>query len=408
MIKFPTILDDIMMAQQPILNRTKEIFGYELLFRGNDALNANIFNGDTATSQVIVNLCIGITKLESQLRKPFFINMTTELILSDAFFPVDPYHVYIEILENQKLTPEFVIALKKWRSAGYRFVLDDYQFDDAYKVLLPWVSIVKIDVLATHPKKYIKQIADLKVRGLILLAEKVENLEMFELCKNLGFDLFQGYFLQRPEIIKGKKIDSSIQSAIKLVNALQNKDISIETITGLVSNNPKLSYQLLRILNSSMCGVPKTVVSIREAVILLGLVKLKKWALLIVLSSSTNQPQALLKVLLTRGRCCQLLAESKKSSLNDSAFMVGLMSGIDAVFNVERSIILEKIALDRNSRAAIMTQHGELGAYLSQTLSYEEQNWANIDPMPSSEKRILNRAFLSAMLWSNEVVNSIN
>jgi EAL and modified HD-GYP domain-containing signal transduction protein len=408
MIKFPTILDDIMMAQQPILNRTKEIFGYELLFRGNDALNANIFDGDTATSQVIVNLCIGITKLESQLRKPFFINMTTELILSDAFFPVDPYHVYIEILENQKLTPEFVIALQKWRSAGYRFVLDDYQFDDAYKVLLPWVSIVKIDVLATHPKKYIKQIADLKVRGLILLAEKVENLEMFELCKNLGFDLFQGYFLQRPEIIKGKKIDSSIQSAIELVNALQNKDISIETITGLVSNNPKLSYQLLRILNSSMCGVPKTVVSIREAVILLGLVKLKKWALLIVLSSSTNQPQALLKVLLTRGRCCQLLAESKKSSLIDSAFMVGLMSGIDAVFNVERSIILEKIALDRNSRAAIMTQHGELGAYLSQTLSYEEQNWANIDPMPSSEKRTLNRAFLSAMLWSNEVVNSIN
>jgi EAL and modified HD-GYP domain-containing signal transduction protein len=408
MIKFPTILDDIMMAQQPILNRTKEIFGYELLFRGNDALNANIFDGDTATSQVIINLCIGITKLESQLRKPFFINMTTELILSDAFFPVDPYHVYIEILENQKLTPEFVIALQKWRSAGYRFVLDDYQFDDAYKVLLPWVSIVKIDVLATHPKKYIKQIADLKVRGLILLAEKVENLEMFELCKNLGFDLFQGYFLQRPEIIKGKKIDSSIQSAIELVNALQNKDISIETITGLVSNNPKLSYQLLRILNSSMCGVPKTVVSIREAVILLGLVKLKKWALLIVLSSSTNQPQALLKVLLTRGRCCQLLAESKKSSLIDSAFMVGLMSGIDAVFNVERSIILEKIALDRNSRAAIMTQHGELGAYLSQTLSYEEQNWANIDPMPSSEKRTLNRAFLNAMLWSNEVVNSIN
>jgi EAL and modified HD-GYP domain-containing signal transduction protein len=408
MIKFPTILDDIMMAQQPILNRTKEIFGYELLFRGNDTLNANIFDGDTATSQVIINLCIGITKLELQLRKPFFINMTTELILSDAFFPVDPYHVYIEILENQKLTPEFVIALQKWRSAGYRFVLDDYQFDDAYKVLLPWVSIVKIDVLATHPKKYIKQIADLKVRGLILLAEKVENLEMFELCKNLGFDLFQGYFLQRPEIIKGKKIDSSIQSAIELVNALQNKDISIETITGLVSNNPKLSYQLLRILNSSMCGVPKTVVSIREAVILLGLVKLKKWALLIVLSSSTNQPQALLKVLLTRGRCCQLLAESKKSSLIDSAFMVGLMSGIDAVFNVERSIILEKIALDRNSRAAIMTQHGELGAYLSQTLSYEEQNWANIDPMPSSEKRTLNRAFLSAMLWSNEVVNSIN
>jgi EAL and modified HD-GYP domain-containing signal transduction protein len=397
-----------MMAQQPILKRTKEIFGYELLFRGKDALNANISDGETATGQVLVNLCIGITKLESQLRKPFFINMTTDLMLSDAFFPIDPDTVYIEILENQRLTPEFFVALKKWRSAGYRFALDDYQFDADYQALLPWVSIVKIDVLITPPEQYAAQITELKSRGLILLAEKVEDLAMFELCRKLGFDLFQGYFLQRPELIKGKRIDSATHGAIELVNALQNKDISIETIANLVTKNPKLSYQLLRILNSPICGVYKTVVSIKEAVIFLGLVQLKKWALLITLTSSTNQPSSLLKVLLTRGRCCQLLAESKKSPLADSAFMVGLMSGIDAVFNVEKSVALEQIALDKNALDAIMNQTGELGSYLTQTLSCEEQIWDNIQSMSPVERAILNRAFLDAMLWSEEVMLSIN
>ena len=408
MIEFPTVLDDLMMAQQPILKKTKEIFGYELLFRGKDSLNANIADGETATSQVLVNLCIGITKLESQLRKPFFINMTTDLMLSDAFFPIDPDTVYIEILEKQKLTPEFFAALKKWCSAGYRFALDDYQFDIDYQALLPWVSIVKIDVLATPPEQHLAQIAELKSRGLILLAEKVEDLAMFELCKKLGFDLFQGYFLQRPELIKGKRIDSAIHGAIELVNALQNKDISIEAIADLVTKNPKLSYQLLRILNSPICGVYKTVVSIKEAVIFLGLVQLKKWALLITLTSSTNQPKALLKVLLTRARCCQLLAESKKSPLADSAFMVGLMSGIDAVFNVEKTVALEQIALDKNALDAIMNQTGELGSYLTQTLSCEEQNWDNIHSLSSAERTILNRAFLDAMLWSEEVMLSIN
>ncbi|MGO2234222.1 HDOD domain-containing protein [Marinomonas sp.] len=408
MIEFPTALDDLMMAQQPILKRTKEIFGYELLFRGKDALNANISDGETATGQVLVNLCIGITKLESQLRKPFFINMTTDLMLSDAFFPIDPDTVYIEILEKQKLSPEFFEALKKWRSAGYRFALDDYQFDTDYQALLPWVSIVKIDVLATPPEQHIAQIAELKSRGLILLAEKVEDLAMFELCKELGFDLFQGYFLQRPELIKGKRIDSAIHGAIELVNALQNKDISIDAIADLVTKNPKLSYQLLRILNSPICGVYKTVVSIKEAVIFLGLVQLKKWALLITLTSSTNQPKALLKVLLTRARCCQLLAESKKSSLADSAFMVGLMSGIDAVFNVEKTVALEQIALDKNALDAIMNQTGELGSYLTQTLSCEEQNWDNIHSLSPAERTVLNRAFLDAMLWSEEVMQSIN
>lgn len=408
MIEFPTVLDDLMMAQQPILKRTKEIFGYELLFRGKDALNANIADGETASSQVLVNLCIGITKLESQLRKPFFINMTTDLMLSDAFFPIDPDTVYIEILESQKLTPEFFAALKKWRSAGYRFALDDYQFTAEYKALLPWVSIVKIDVLATPPEQYTTQIAELKAKGLILLAEKVEDSAMFELCKSLGFDLFQGYYLQRPELIKGKKIDSATHGAIELVNALQNKDISIDAIADLVTKNPKLSYQLLRILNSPVCGVPKTVVSIKEAVIFLGLVQLKKWALLITLTSSTSQPKALLKVLLTRGRCCQLLAESKKSPIADSAFMVGLMSGIDAVFNVEKSVVLKQIALDKNALEAIMNQTGELGSYLSQTLNCEEQKWDDIQAMSTAERTILNRAFLDAMLWSEEVMLSIN
>ena len=408
MIEFPTVLDDLMMAQQPILKRTKEIFGYELLFRGKDALNANISDGEAATSQVLVNLCIGITKLESQLRKPFFINMTTDLMLSDAFFPIDPDTVYIEILENQRLTPEFFTALQKWRSAGYRFALDDYQFDADYQALLPWVSIVKIDVLITPPEQHAIQIAELKSRGLILLAEKVEDLAMFELCKSLGFDLFQGYFLQRPELIKGKKIDSATHGAIELVNALQNRDISIEAIADLVTKNPKLSYQLLRILNSPVCGVAKTVVSIKEAVIFLGLVQLKKWALLITLTSSTNQPSSLLKVLLTRGRCCQLLAESKKSAMADSAFMVGLMSGIDAVFNVKKSVVLEQIALDKNALDAIINQTGELGAYLKQTLHCEEQDWNRIQKMGPGERTILNRAFLDAMLWSEEVMQSIN
>jgi len=407
MINFPTVLDDLMMAQQPILKRNKEIFGYELLFRGMDAQKAQFSDGELATSQVLVNLCIGITKIESQLRKPFFVNMTTELMLSDAFFPIDHDTVYIEILESQRLTPEFYQAVEKWRSAGYRFALDDYQFEADYEALLPWVSIVKIDVLSTPPEKYMAEIAALKRRGMVLLAEKVENEAMFELCKELGFDLFQGYFLQRPELIKGKKIDSATHGAIELVNALQNKDISIDDISQLVAKNPKLSYQLLRILNSPVCGIAKKVISIKEAVIFLGLVKLKRWALLITLTSSTSQPNALLKVLLTRARCCQLLAEKDQVSLSESAFMVGLMSGIDAVFNVEKQVILEQTALENGVLEAILHQSGELGHYLTLTLSCEDQQWQNIETLNKAQLSELNRAFIDAMLWSEEVMQSI-
>lgn len=407
-MEIPSALDDLMMAQQPILKKSKEIFGYELLFREKDTEKANIVNGETATSQVLVNLCIGITEMGVQLNKPFFINMTTELMLSDAFFPTAPGSVYIEILEDQTLTPDFLDALKKWQAAGYKFALDDYQFGADYQALLPWISIVKVDVLATPPNQFEKEITDLKNRGIILLAEKIEDAAMFEQCKQLGFELFQGYFLQRPELIKGKKISSATQGALSLLKALQNKDISIENITELVTQNPKLSYQLLRILNSPICGVPRKVTSIKEAVVFLGLNQLKKWALLITLTSSSSQPPSLLKVLLTRGRCCQLLAEKNQSSHTDSAFMVGLMSGIDAMLNLEKKSALEQIALEKNMLDAILNQTGELGSYLKQTLHSETQNWASMQTMPSDKLAKLNQSFLEAMLWSDEVMKSIS
>ncbi|MBJ7536537.1 EAL and HDOD domain-containing protein [Marinomonas transparens] len=407
MIEFPEALDDLMMAQQPILTKEKALFGYELLFREKDTSDANVFDGTAATSRVLANLCIGITGMESQVKKPFFINMTTDLIVSDAFVPIDPESVYIEILEGQKLTSEFIESVKTLHSTGYLFALDDYQFSDEYKVLLPWVSIIKVDVLATNPIRYAKQLAELKSQGFTLLAEKVENQTMFDLCYKMGFELFQGYFLQRPQMVKGKKIDAATQGAMSLVNALQDEDVSISKVTTLVAQNPTISFQLLRILNSPVCGISKKVTSIKEAVVLVGLSQLKKWALLITLTSSSGQPGPLLKILLARGRCCQLLAEHKFPELSDPAFMTGLLSGIDAVFEVDKSEVFSQLALKKDIKHAILHGSGTLGELLKQTLSCEEQKWSKLDALEQDDRQTLNQAFLSSIIWADEVISSI-
>ena len=405
---FPEVLNDLMMAQQPILTLSNDIFGYELLFRTKESpAQAQAFDGNQATSRVLANLCIGITMLESQLQKPFFINMTTGLLLSDAFIPIDPKSIYIEILEDQQLTPDFIEAVKNWHQAGYMFALDDYQFSEEYKALLPWVSIVKIDVLHTHPVRHAQQIAELKAMGKTLLAEKVENQVMFDVCKDMGFELFQGYYLQRPQLVKGKVVDTATHGAMSLVNALQNADVSIEQVAALVAQNPTLSFQLLRILNNPVCGLSKKVDSIKDAVVLIGLKELKKWALLITLTSSSEQPKSLFKILLARGNCCQLICEDKYPELSDAAFTTGLLSGIDCLFGVKKQIVLEQIALSENISAAILTGSGELGEILKQTLSCEEQKWARLDNLSDHERQKLNHAFLQSIVWANDVINSI-
>ena len=154
MSSLPASLNDLMMAQQPIFDSNKNLFGYELLFRSSCEDMANVIDGESATSQVLVNLCIGITELEAQMRTPYFVNITRELLMSDAFFPIEPKLVFIEILENQQITPDFVAAVARWHKVGYQFVLDDYHFDPSYAPLFPYIKMIKIDVLMTDPHQY--------------------------------------------------------------------------------------------------------------------------------------------------------------------------------------------------------------------------------------------------------------
>jgi len=396
-----------MMAQQPIFDANNALFGYELLFRGQNEDFADFINGEKATSQVLVNLCLGITELNVQLNTPLFINMTGNLLLSDAFFPIDPSQVFIEILEEQEITADLIEKISTWHEAGYEFVLDDYQFSKDYDPLLPLVKMVKVDVLATHPAQYKNQIDALLERGITLVAEKVEDQEMLSLCRRMGFSLFQGYYLQKPSVIKGRKIDSAVQMAVELVSELQNPNISIDRVTELVQKNPKLSYQLLRILNSPICGIPKKVESIREAVIFIGLDQIKKWALLITLTSASKQPVEMFRIILTRAHCCQAMCRLNGGLNEDTGFIAGIMSGIDAILAIEKEDALDQIALSSTLKGIILNYEGEIGKYLKVIHSLEKNNWDDISNLPAKSKLMLSRCYGEGVLWANATLETL-
>lgn len=402
-----SVFNDLLMAQQPIFDCERNLFGYELLFRGEHENQAIFNNPEMATSQVLVNLCMGISEMNSQLRQPFFVNMTTELVLSEAFFPISPNTVFIEILENQPITDEFVAAVKKWHAHGFRFVLDDYCYSDSYQALLPYMSMVKIDVLATPPDDILEEVSRLKSLGLLLVAEKVENQAMLDQCAAMGFDYFQGYFLSRPEVIKGKRVSADAESALRLLNVLQNADVSIKEVAKLVEQNPTLAFQMLRLLNSPVVGLSKPVASINEAVMYLGLTQLKRWSMLITLSSHNQGKHLNIERLLVRARCCELLALQSKNIDSEAAFTVGLMSGMDAILQVPTTELLKQVTLSEQIQAALLEYQGLLGKMLFSVIGMEQGNTERLAKLPVGLRRSLNGIYFDSVAWAREILKSL-
>ncbi len=375
----PTILPkDVLFAKQPIYDNQKNLFGYEILFRNKRENFAQIEDGSKATLELLINYCCGIFDGLSQPYVKIFINMTRELILSEIFLPLPPNNIVIEILEDCEVDEKLLNRIAALKEQGYIFAMDDIsKIDSRFDSLVEYCNFLKFDLMQTEQDQLSQLVEEVTANprvptNIVFLAEKVETYRDFYLCKDAGFELFQGYFLSKPEMVYGKDIANSSVSSFNLLAVLQNKDVALTTISDLVSQDITLSYQLLKIMNSPLCRLPRTVNSIQEAVVYIGLNRLKQWVMILTLKSQLDAPVSVIRIILERAKFCELIANSRAIVDSDAAFAVGLFSGIDLVIKAEKDWLLDKIGLSEEIKKAITKKEGELGSILESVLKFNE------------------------------------
>ena len=220
---------------------------------------------------------------------------------------------------------------------------------------------VKVDVLAHDRDALKRQVELLQPYKAKLVAEKVETPQDYEFCKSLGFDYFQGYFFCKPSIIQGQHIPSNQMALLSLLAKLLNPDIELSKIEDIVCQDLSLSTKVLRFANSAFCGLPKKVDSIRQATRMVGLVRLKSWALVIAMAGLDEKPFELLKVGLLRARMCEQIAALIEPSTTDHFFTVGLFSMLDALFDKPLEDLISIVGLSEEARDALIDYKGVMG-----------------------------------------------
>jgi c-di-GMP-related signal transduction protein len=186
---------DIYVARQPIFTTKRQIFGYELLFRlGLENAFPDI-DGNVATSSVLSNTFFSFELGKILANKPGLINFTRELLLQRTPLLFPKKHIIIEVLEDIEPTDQIIEALTEINSKGYKIALDDFVYHEKFQPMMALCRLIKFDLMATPLDTLNDIVADIKENyAITLLAEKVETYEEFELAKEMGFKLFQGYF----------------------------------------------------------------------------------------------------------------------------------------------------------------------------------------------------------------------
>lgn len=399
----------VLFARQPIFDRKLDIVGFELLFRPATS-NGVMLSGDEASSHVMLNAFTELPIGEVVEGQPAYINFTRTLILNPP--PIHHRHIVIEVLEHLDFDDELLSALKQLKRQGYTIALDDFRFRPDLASFVELADIIKIDVLAMSDAEIGEELVLLQDYSIKLLAEKVETTEMYEHCKDLGFHYFQGYFLCKPQIIKGRKARESKQSIVQLIAKLQMPNVEIEELVSAISIDPVLSLKLLRLINSSFFGLASEITSIRHAVTLLGIQRIRSWATLLVLASGSDAPVALTINSLNRARLCQLIGMQilqKDEAGTEGFFTVGLLSSLDAFLNMSLEELLPGLNLSEQMQTAIIKEQGEMGLALATAKYCERANWDNIDWQALAAYNVtpesIESFYVESISWTRELLS---
>lgn len=398
------------LGRQPILDHSGVIHGYELLFRSSDHNAAQFTDDHHATIQVITRAFseLGLQAVVGEVLS--FVNLDKRLLTSRDIDALPPERMVLEILENTPLTGENVASCARLHEKGYPLALDDVNaLAPDHAAILPYVSYIKID-LAETPEDSLDALVD-KVRpmGIALLAEKVETRAQYEYCRKLGFDYFQGYYFARPEILSGKSIEPSKQQLLRLSNLLMG-DAEDAAIEAVFKEDSKLTYNLLRLVNSVAMGMRTRINSVHHAMMLLGRKQLQRWMTLLLFAHREGRafPDPLSVMAACRGRFMELLAKDIgcPREMVEQAFMTGIMSLLDAALEIPMDRIVSELNLAQSIRLALMEREGKLGALLKLIEDVEQCDTACVS-QEFAELGLtidqLTAAEIEAMRWANSI-----
>ena len=392
------------LGRQPIYDGGREIRAYELLYRRNFADGAAcISNGDQASAEVLLKafLEIGLSKVSPE--QPVFINHTAGLLAVDPIVPPD--RCVIEVLESVPVNSDTIACLQRLKRLGYRIALDDFVHSDAHLPFLKLAQYVKLDLRGLSAAEFRCHVKLLKGFRLKIVAEKVESEEEFQRSKALGCDLFQGYYLRRPEVLRGHRIPANRLSALSLLAECLDMEQAPGAIAAVVSRDASLTYGMLRLANSALHGRKQRIQSPVQAISLLGMDRVFRWASLLVLSGYDDCPMGYLGFSLQRARACELIGQAHGCQ-PQLAYMTGLLSTLDSILNAPLAAIIRPLPLDGRFKRALLQREGKLGVVLDTVLGYEAGNF-EIATGHGIAVQLVQNAFWQAVEYSAAMITDL-
>lgn len=399
----------VFIARQPILDREHKTFGYELLYRDGGEAAPSLDDPDEATRSVLSRAVLDFGLADLIGDRFGFVNATPHFVTEGLHRVLPPDGIVLEVREPEGGDLTAITAIADARSEGYHFALDNVTDLDCltHSRLLDIVSLVKVEVSSISLGEVAVLAGWVRRRRpeVLLVAEKVENAQQYLRAKAAGFDLFEGYYFERPEVLEHSQTPGDAASAIHLVAELQRDQIDIGRVEELVGADPVLSYRLLAAANSSAYGVARRIESVHHAIVLLGVAQVRQLAALLAVAHAGEERAELAVTGAVRARVMSALAVD--SGRGEAAFTVGLLSVADGLFGMPMEQLLAEVPVSDDIRAALLEGDGPLADGLAIARASEHADLAELRRLAPGRSGEVQQVYRAGLEWADSMLRNV-
>jgi EAL and modified HD-GYP domain-containing signal transduction protein len=405
------------LTRQPILEAEHRIVGYELKRRDLAAAESptalpgalpGTHSQQQAEDELLLASAIDLAFQHALGDKLTFLCIAAETLHNPLLEQLPKDRVVVAIQAGHS-SPALITRAEQLAHDGLQLALDDPAENQE---LAGYCRYIRLDTTRYDAMSLAHQV----VRGLAagpgkkprLIATQVDTPEVYEACRKLSFNLFQGYYYTHPLAAGAHRLDSSGMRVMELLNLVRNR-AEFPQIEKTFKLDPALSYRLLRYINSPAIGLRQTITSIGHALILLGHDQIYRWLTLLLFTGGQIDPrsQTLLRNALVRARFTESLGRDKlKTSERDSLFIVGIFSLLDALLNLPMAQALAGLHLPEAVVDALLKRSGPYAPYLKLAIACEHFDQTAIAATAAEiglDADAVNLAHVNALIWSESI-----
>jgi len=363
-------MENVYLGRQPILDANGNLVAYEVLYR-DSAKASHVSNDRFASASVISNILNKFGTNALLGNRKAFVKIDEKFLLHDVIFLIPKEFFIFSIFEDVKMTDRVIERIQQLHANDYQLAINDITLNEnnsrKYSKVYKELSYIKVNINKDVNPEIKEVISDMKAHNIKIVGSKIEDNEQYELAKEFGCDMFQGYFFAEPNIVENAKYEPTQMNVLKLYNLLIT-DTNIDEITSEFENNHEITVQLLRFINSCAFHFRNRISTVHHILTLVGRQPLAQWLMLMIYSKSVrkgvNHSPLMLMVKHRTELMENILKAVKpdvKSNTLGEAYFVGVLSLIDTLFGIKLERVLEDLNISDEVTNALLKDEGILG-----------------------------------------------